>query len=528
MGKEQTLQEIQSKMDRLGDLPVFSASVNHINRLSNDPEADVMSLSQEVLKDANLSVKLLRLANSPHYNRSLGKIGVVSRAIILLGFDTVKNLSLTMKLIESFQNEHPLIDMDKLLVRAYITAGFVRDLALQMGIKDAEETYTCALLHDLGEIATAYFLPDKFIEITSLNKEAATPAPENERAVLGATMATIGKELANSWAFSSKVIATMDHDIPRITGQITKPLELNKALATLSSKIIGALYNTSGTKGEDFQSLMKDLSTATGIPLRKMESSLNDSFRMSCDLAKTYGLSARKLMPVVAESGDEARDKLARQFSFLVSSQGPGTASSDSSSAPAAASSGAGQEVAAAKAPTGKGAEGGIDSELQLQFVQEITALITESAKLNTVLIKTLEGIHSAAGFSRVLLCLLSVDRKSYSARIAIGTDKEVMKEFFNRPLNSNNDIFSRAVLENADIVVEESADKRWQGLLPEKFHTQVGAQGFVIACLRTNMRPLGFIYADRGKSTQPISPQQQRAFTQFAGQARLALQVCR
>lgn len=535
MGRQQIFNEIKSKMDRLGDLPVFSASINHINKLSTDPDADAMSLSQEVLKDANLSIKLLRLANSPYYNRSLGKISVVSRAIILLGFDTVKNLSLTMKFIESFQNEHPLIDMDKLLVRAYIAAGFVRDLAMQMGMKDAEETYTCTLLHDLGEIAVAYFLPDKFIEISSLNKEGVLPSSENEKAILGTLMSTVGKDLAESWEFSSRVITTMDHDLPKITGQITKPHELNKALASMASRIVGSLYSATPNKGDNFQAMMADLAKATGIPLRSLETSLSDSFRMSCDLAKTYGLAAKKLMPVVAETGDEVRDKVARQFSFLVSSQSskPSVSNTQAESASvedASRQQGGASAVPPAASTTAAKANGDSDlnPELQLQFIQEITALITESAKLNTVLVKVLEGIHSAVGFSRVVLCLLGVDRKSYGGRIAIGTDKEQMKEFFNHPLNPNNDIFSRVVLENADIIVENSKDKRWEAVLSDKYHSQVGAQGFVVACLRTNMKPLGFIYADKGTSKHPITPQQHRGFTQFVAQARLALQTCR
>lgn len=531
MGKQQIIEEIQSKMDRLGDLPVFSASVNHINKLSSDPDADAMSLSQEVLKDANLSVKLLRLANAPYYNRSMGKISVVSRAIILLGFDTVKNLSLTMKFIESFQNEHPLIDMDKLLVRAYITAGFVRDLAMQMGIKDAEETYTCALLHDLGEIAVAYFLPDKFIEIGALNKEGLLAPSDNEKAVLGTTMASVGQSLAESWAFSPKVVSTMDNNVPRITGQITNPQELNRALATLSSRIVGSLYSGVTDKIDTFQSLMVDLSKATGMPLRKLESSLSDSFQMSCELAKSYGLSVKKLMPNVSESGDEARDKVARQFSYFVSSQKGAPAANEVAVAPtkkSSASNGA-VEDQPSNATQSKSSEGAdINSELQLQFIQEITSLITDSARLNTVLVKVLEGIHSAIGFSRVVLCLLSVDRKSYAGRIAIGTDKEMMKEFFNHPLKPDTDIFSRAIMENADLIVENSRDKRWEHVLSNKYHTQIGAHGFVIACLRSNMKPLGFIYADKGSSKHPITQAQHRGFTQFVAQARLALQTCR
>ena len=81
--KDETLALLKEKIDQHGDLPVFSASVNHICSVSSDPEADVMSLSQEVLKDANLSTKLLRLANSPYYARGTAKIGGASCAPLL-------------------------------------------------------------------------------------------------------------------------------------------------------------------------------------------------------------------------------------------------------------------------------------------------------------------------------------------------------------------------------------------------------------------------------------------------------------
>ncbi len=519
--KEQTLELLKQKIDEHGDLPVFSASVNHICSVSSDPDADVMSLSQEVLKDANLSIKLLRLANSPYYARGNSKIGVVSRAIIVLGFDTVKNLSLTMKFIESFQNEHPSIDMDKLLVRAYITAGFVRDLAMKIGVKDAEETYTCSLLHDLGEIAVATYLPDKYIEITSLNKQGHLESLKNEQIVLGASMMVLGKELANSWEFSSRVVATMDNDLGTIKGQITKPYELNKALASLSSCLVGSLYTDNPANNTSMRELMLDLSKATGIQLNSIESSLSDSFKMSCDLAKTYGLSARKLMPVVADTGDEGRDKLASQFSFYVSNELPAAKPTTAKSETATT-----DVIDSTNKSDVKNDD--VNKELQLQFIQEITSLITDAAKLNTVLVKVLEGVHVAAGFTRVVLCLLGVDHKNYSGRIAIGTDKDIMKEFFSLPVDVTKDIFSRVLTEGVDIFVEDSHDERWGNVLPAKYHDKISANGFVAAALKSGVKPIGFVYADKGPSKHPISTEQNRAFTQFIAQARLAFQTCR
>ena len=525
VSKEDTLADLKNKIDQHGDLPVFSASVNQICSVSSDPDADVMSLSQEVLKDANLSVKLLRLANSPYYSRGT-KIGVVSRAIIVLGFETVKNLSLTMKFIESFQAQHPSIDMDKLLVRAYLNASFVRELALNLGIKDAEESYTCALLHDLGEIAVATYLPDKFIEVDNLNKQGSKASVANEKAVLGTSMCDVGKELAGNWEFSPRVVSTIDNETPKISGVITKPNELNKVLATLGSSLIGALYNENPTDPFSMHEMMSDLAKATGMKMDKIESSLSDSFKMSCDLAKTYGLSAKKLMPVVAETGDENRDKLASQLSFYVSNQIPDHAPKVTEVAQTAAKPNTVEaDSSAVQLQTDTDT---VNFEVQLQYIQDVTALINEASKLNTVLIKVLEGIHVAAGFSRVVLCLLSVDRKSYAGRIAIGTDKDLLKDYFTRPINSRTELFSRVIFEGVDILVEESHDERWENVLPPKFHNTIATKSFVVAPLKSGIKILGFVYADKGTSQHSVTAEQHRAFIQFIAQARLAFQTCR
>lgn len=530
MSKQETMKQITAKIERLGDLPVFSASVNHIHRISSDPDSDAMHLANEVLKDANLSTKLLRLSNSPYFNRSSGKINVISRAIILLGFDTVKNLTLTLKLIENFQHENPGIDMSKLLVRAYIAAGFVRDMAIKCGIEDAEETYTCALLHNLGEILTAYFLSDRYLEIQKLNREGTLDAVDNERAILGMTVSDVGKEVATSWDFAPRIVSTMESELPEIHGQIYKPLELNQALAAFASKIVAGLYSDYAGKGPSQQDLIMDLAKTAGLSVKQVEGSLTNSFKMSCELAQEYGLDKRKMMPIVIDTGDDARDKRARQFAFFASATREQVAKNPDGviveNDEAASDNGAVSSLEKPDAKSTSKAE--INAQLQLQYIQEITTLITDSAKLNNVLIKVLEGIHEAIGLNRVLLCLLSLDRSHYIGRIAVGHDNDLLKEYFNFPLNSKSDIFARIVTEGSEVIVQDASEPQWKNSLPPEFDSRIAAKSFIASSLRSGSKPIGFIYADRGKGGKGIAPDQHRGFIQFVAQARLALQTCR
>ena len=318
--QEETLEKILSQMKLVGDLPIFSASINRVRQISSKPDSDAMKLAKEIMKDANLSVKVLRLANSPFYNRGRGRIGVISRAVVVLGFETLKNISLTLKLIESFQHEHPSIDMSAMLVRSYLSAGFVQELALNCGVKDVEESYTCALLHRLGEVAVAYFLPNEYSRIQQLQATSDTPTPDIQHAILGTSYITIGQALASKWEFPSTVVHTMGQYNAETDGNRRDKTQLNRAMASLANRIVGSVYDLEqSNNAAPLGTLIEELANLTGVGFDRVQNCLTDSFKHSCTLAEEYGLNKAKLMPKVRETGDTMCDTLARQFSYYAS-----------------------------------------------------------------------------------------------------------------------------------------------------------------------------------------------------------------
>lgn len=311
----ETIKKITQRIEKTGDLPVFSASVNRIRQISSNAEATAMSLSNEATKDVNLTAKLLRLANSSHYNRGKGKISVVSRAVVILGFNTVNNQCLTMKLIESFQHEHPSIDMNKMLVHAYLTAGFVREIAAKAGVKDVEEAYTCALIHNLGEIALAYFLPERYAQMRDLQTQGKLSWSEIEKQVLGGSIREIGQVLAKNWGFPANVISSMEPFNPD-KDSAKSSVQMNRALASLASSVVSTLRNDHGGT-EDLNETLSHLAKTAGVQPTAIENSLVDSFKMSCELANDYGLTQEALMPTLTDTGDEKRDRIASRLAFF-------------------------------------------------------------------------------------------------------------------------------------------------------------------------------------------------------------------
>lgn len=554
------------RAEKRGDLPIFNASLNKVRHISSDPDSHAMELAQTIMKDVNLSVKLLRIANSPYYNRGLGKISSIARAVVLLGFDTIKNLCLTLKLIDSFQNDHPALGMQQMVARAYLTAGFVRDISLKCRIKEIEEAYICGLCHNLGDIAIAYFLPEQFNEIHALQKSGGLSWSQAQEKVLGTSMAKLGQHLATTWNFPVRVVSSMRPYNPAVEGAVRNRDQLTHAMVGLSSEAVGSLYTPQSGSGKPLRELFQSLSDATGIRVDALETSLSESFQMSCELAKEYGLNQRVLQPAVAETSDPFRDKFAREFAFISAAQLKPAEQSATPAAPKPAS--AAEQVvtqrvnntdessrtksnavlgtekvqpAMSPAPTANGtvtearpgataaaptAAGKGDPLVQLSIIQEITTLVTEAASLNKLFVKILEGLHRGVGFDRAALALVSPDRTNYVGRLALGENTEKLKLQLSGVMRERADIFARIMIEGGDLSIDDTADASWKDAIKKNFVAESGASAFVIAGIRSGHKPIGLFYADNSVSQMPITAEMRRGFLQFIAQARLAIQV--
>jgi len=553
---EETMARISEGMKRLGDLPIFSTTINKIRRMSSDPDSDAMSVAKEVLKDANLSSKLLRLGNSAYYNRGVGKISVISRAVIVLGFDTVKNLTLTLKLIESFQDANPSVEMGKMLVKSYLAAGFVRDIADKCGVKDIEESYVCALLHNLGEITVAYVLPDEYLRILEIVRVDGHSRAQAEQTVLGTSIARISQELASSWEFPPSVVNTMAPSESKITRPAKDRVSFNSSITSLAHQLLDNLYNDAG-ENDQLSDTLEMISKVTGLNDGMVENYLSESFRMSCSLASEYGLNKKLLQPQLSSGEGTLRNKWARQFSYYASKDEQFAAANPSDSSSSANPLANGVQPAAVRASPSNLAHAGdtpalspqlntaiqpdvpqtassdnalathANPMLQLQIIQEITDLITRSARLSEVFIKVLDGINRGAGFERVLLCLVTPDRRHYVGRLAAGRDSDALKQYFSFPINPTSDLFSKTLMEGGELLVNDPEDGMRRNLLPSDFVEMSKAHSFIVASLRYQEKAVGFFYADCAVSGRAIDEDDERNLLQFVTQARLALRLC-
>ncbi|MEX0614488.1 MAG: HDOD domain-containing protein, partial [Methylophaga sp.] len=82
-------------------MPVFSNTVTEVTNVVSSQDTSAVDVARVILRDAALTGRLLKMANSIHYNRQGQVISTVSRAVMVLGFEQVKAMALTLVLIDS-------------------------------------------------------------------------------------------------------------------------------------------------------------------------------------------------------------------------------------------------------------------------------------------------------------------------------------------------------------------------------------------------------------------------------------------
>lgn len=230
--------ELSQKLATAVDgMPAFPKSVQKILELTRDVNCAPKDLVQVIDKDPVVMVKVLRVVNSAYY--SLPKqITSINHAVVYLGFNTVKNLALSIAAIGMLPADNAAgFDGQQYLLHSLATAGIAKQLALRVDDADPMDCFIAGLLHDFGKVVFAQFMPQEFRKALETSQSDASSLHLALRALIGVDHAVVGAMLVEKWRFPADLIETIRHqhgpdlkDTPAITcvfaaNQISKKLE---------------------------------------------------------------------------------------------------------------------------------------------------------------------------------------------------------------------------------------------------------------------------------------------------------------
>ncbi|ODV44022.1 histidine kinase [Cupriavidus sp. UYMMa02A] len=199
MSKTQFLDQLWVRMAQKGDFPTLQYCIDNVFKTLNS-DLSVGEMASTVLSDFSLSQKVIRLANSAMYRSFGGEVTTVSRAIMVLGVDTITHLTLGVQVLDFFQGVAPNRPQAARALKQAIMAGEItRALNDARGIPGGEEGVVCSLMHHASRLLVIFYFPDEWDRIAALTADGATSESDACREVIGISFDEIARAAAFRW-----------------------------------------------------------------------------------------------------------------------------------------------------------------------------------------------------------------------------------------------------------------------------------------------------------------------------------------
>jgi len=187
-------------------IPTSSGIVSKVIEIIYDKSSGAKDLADILQYDPPLSAKVLKVANSAYYGSS-STITSLQRAVVALGFDTIKEVVTTVSMAHYFRQSENSDGIDRrgLWLHSVGTAKAAQLFAEGTGLERPDVAYIVGLLHDIGKILLALTFPRHYSHVVKYALENNIRILFAERKILNTDHAMIGKLLCDMWALPDEM-----------------------------------------------------------------------------------------------------------------------------------------------------------------------------------------------------------------------------------------------------------------------------------------------------------------------------------
>ena len=197
-------------------LPTLPVMMTRILRCVEDPNSSASDVGDIVSNDPSISSKILRFANSAYYGRS-NQVDTIQEAIVIIGFNTVKQLALATSMFESFSSVKSQRTFDRLEFWKHSmgTAMAAAMLFSKSSKTETDRIYTAGLLHDIGKLVMDIYFHKEYVAAVDKATCESLFISQAERYIFKSDHGEIGAWLADRWHFpdSLKIPMQFHHNV---------------------------------------------------------------------------------------------------------------------------------------------------------------------------------------------------------------------------------------------------------------------------------------------------------------------------
>ena len=449
-----TLELLWKRIRQRGDLPGFSKVIGAILGAMRGEDDREFNMTKTVLDDPALTQRVLRLANSAMYSVFGQGINTVSKAVIVLGTESIGHLALGLKLIDGLASASSAsVAAHAQMEKAVLAGHIARHMASSASTRDAEEAVVCSMLHSLGRMMASFYLTDMWSLVQARCADTGVDQKQAVRDIFGMSLDEMSRAVARQWGLPPVLIESLRDMPPRETDEPLDHAHWLAAMSTMSTCCSAILCGEGGDPND--------------IP------AIVDAY------ADMLGMERDVILAAIDMARQSARDEAAILPRAEVLTADALPAASD----PAA--------TAVALRPA--------DATLILTRGVADMRNLSPGAMISQLATMALETIYQGLGMSRTIAFLRDPARAEYVGRMCFGDDTHKLMPYLTFGDAYRPDVFHAALAHDRMVFVNNAQDpsfnsklpRWWRDVVPQTVHS------FLILPLTINRQPVGFLYGD-------------------------------
>ena len=466
---DQFIEKLKKALARDGDFPASARIVNELKALTSNPKTTSNQITEAILKEPSLGIRVLHLVNSTFYRRAQ-PIMTVSQAVMQIGMrplaDLCAGLVLLQKFVPAARSGGPFANcLQKTLLSSLLASSISAESTKNdPNSKNSESGYLAGTFAEIGTLLLAYYFPQVYENAIKRSETKKQDVEKSIYEIVGLSPTDLSREIIKSL------------DLPDFYNQILT--------ASDSYQTPGGNKNAASQKTEVIN-LSKGVNAAQNISkilvfskdkseLDKVLSSLHTRLQLDAQVINKVLGDLPKLFQSHCEQIDLHLPPLPE---FVATYSQPDSAAGD-------------------------GKDESEEKDDFSRYVDEIRQAVESGEPTASVITTVMETLAWGLKFDRVLLLLVGSGRKKLVGRMMLGNPGNVDPTKVERPIGAEADSHAP----DARCYKEGLPVFNGDPLLDDGWPLMACPIGF-------GPRAIGVIYADRtGSSAPEITAREQAA----------------
>ena len=159
---------VEQIVKNVKDVPTLPTVYTALCDAMANPQSTANDVAKIVSMDQASTIKILRIANSSFFGFS-GRIENIQRAIVILGFNEVRNLIMASSVMNLFSKKESSTGFRPNDFWAHsLSVGLIaRSIGKLAGTVNVENFFVAGILHDIGKLFFYQYAGDDFVRVLS-------------------------------------------------------------------------------------------------------------------------------------------------------------------------------------------------------------------------------------------------------------------------------------------------------------------------------------------------------------------------